>query len=139
MASDFHRLWLKVSAVIIAAFGPVLFFGTMPDFNEPARLALDILAWPIDGFPSYQSREIWFLSALTGGFLMGWGATIWCLSVWVYDSAPEGVRKSVVTGTCCWFLLDSAGSITSGNAMNAVFNVLVLILVVGPLWRPARQ
>jgi len=139
MSRDFHRFWLKVSAVIIGSFGPVLFLGTMPAFNEPARLGLDILAWPVDGFPSYESPEIWFLSALTGGFLLGWGVTVWCLSSWVYDSAPDGVRKSVVTGTCFWFLLDSAGSITSGNAINAAFNVLVLVLIVGPLWRPATR
>jgi hypothetical protein len=57
----------------------------------------------------------------------------------VYDEAPEGVRKSLVTGACSWFVLDSMGSIASGNAMNALFNVLVLLLIVGPMWRPARQ
>jgi len=138
-ASEFHKLWLKVSAITIGFFGPVLFFGTMPEFNEAARLGLDILAWPVDGFPSYESREIAFLSALTGGFLLGWGVTVWCLSEWVYDTAPEGVRKSLVTGACCWFVLDSAGSIASGNAANALFNVLVLLLIVGPMWRPARS
>jgi hypothetical protein len=135
--SDLHKRWLKISAITIGFFGPVLFFGTMPEFNEAARLGLDILAWPIDGFPSYESREIAFLSALTGGFLLGWGVTVWCLSVWVYDSAPEGVRKSLVIGACCWFVLDSAGSVASGNAVNALFNVLVLLLIVGPMWRPA--
>ena len=111
----------------------------MPEFNELARLGLDILAWPIDGFPSFESKEIWFLSALTGGFLLGWGATVWCLSIWVYDQAPEGVRQSLVVGACSWFALDSLGSITSGNPINAVFNVLVLILIVGPMWRPASD
>ena len=135
--SDLHKRWLKISAITIGFFGPVLFFGTMPEFNEPARLGLDILAWPIDGFPSYESREIAFLSALTGGFLLGWGVTVWCLSVWVYDAAPEGVRKSLVIGACCWFVLDSSGSVASGNAVNALFNVLVLLLIVGPMWRPA--
>ena len=138
MSHEFHKRWLKVSAITIGLFGPVAFFGTMPATNELARLSLDVLAWPVDGFPSYESPEIWFLSALTGGFLLGWGVTVWCLSLWVYDQAPEGVRKSLVTGACAWFLLDSLGSITSGHAMNALFNVLVLVLIVGPLWRPAR-
>lgn len=34
--------------------------------------------------------------------------------------------------------MDSAGSIASGNASNAFFNVLVLALAAGPLWWPAR-
>ncbi|WP_420011021.1 hypothetical protein [Tateyamaria sp.] len=37
-----------------------------------------------------------------------------------------------------WFVLDSAGSIASGTTSNALFNVLVLLVAVGPLWRPAK-
>jgi hypothetical protein len=59
------------------------------------------------------------------------------LAHWVYGAAPEGVRKSFVIGACAWFVLDSAGSIASGSPSNAVFNVVVLFLVVGPMWRPA--
>lgn len=43
-----------------------------------------------------------------------------------------------MTGLLAWFLLDSAGSIASGNAANALINLLVLLLAAGPLWRPAR-
>lgn len=132
-----HKFWMKISAVVIAGFAPFLFLATMPAFNEPARWALDLLTWPLDGFPSYAPPEMWFLSALTGGFLMGWGVMVWGLSVWVYDLAPEGVRRSLVTGACAWFVLDSLGSVTSGNWPNAVWNIGVLLLVVGPLWRPA--
>jgi hypothetical protein len=76
---------------------------------------------------------------LTGGFLLGWGVTIWCLSEWVYDAAPEGVRKTVLIGMLSWFFLDSAGSIASGNASNALFNIAVLLVAVGPMWRPAKD
>ncbi|NNF73161.1 MAG: hypothetical protein HKN02_13325 [Rhodobacteraceae bacterium] len=139
MSRDAHKFWLKVSAVVIGLFGPFLFLATMPGLTEPARLDLDILAWPIDGFPSYQSDEIRFLSALTGGFLLGWSVTIWFLSERVYDRAPEAARQTFLIGVCAWFVLDSAGSVTSGNPSNAAFNLLVLLVVVGPMWRPARD
>ncbi len=135
----FHKFWLKISAVLIGGFGPIFFLGTMPATQEPARWSLDLLSWPFDGFPTYAPREMWFLSALTGGFLFGWGVMVWCLSIWVYDHCPEGVRKSLVVGVCLWFVLDSAGSVTSGVWPNVLWNVLVLLSVVGPLWRPARQ
>lgn len=133
-----HKRWLKISALVIGFFGPALTLGTIPATNELARLGLDILTWPVDGFPSYTSEEIRFLSALTGGFLVGWGVTIWLLSSLVYDAAPEAVRKSVLYGVLAWFILDSFGSITSGQWPNALWNVLVLLLVVGPMWRPAE-
>ncbi len=134
----FHKFWLKITAIIVGSFGPIFFLGTMEATLEPARLTLDILSWPIDGATTYSSPDIRFLSALTGGFLLGWGVTIWILSTRVYDLAPEGVRRAVLTGVLSWFFLDSAGSIASGNASNAFFNILVLLLAVGPLWRPAR-
>lgn len=100
---------------------------------------MDLLSWPIDGVTTWAHPDTHFLSALTGGFLLGWGVTIWVLSGAAYDAAPEAVRRGVLAGLLSWFFLDSAGSIASGNASNAVINVLVLLLAVGPLWRPATQ
>jgi hypothetical protein len=129
-----HKLWLKLTALVIGSFGPVFSLGTMPAMHEPARLTLDLLSWPIDGATTYAHPDTRFLSALTGGFLLGWGVMVWCASAWIYDLAPEAVRRSVLAGLCAWFCLDSAGSITSGNASNALFNVLVLAIAAGPLW-----
>jgi hypothetical protein len=137
MTQQFHKSWLKVTAIVVGSFGPIFFLGTMLPTLEPARWTLDLLSWPLDGAQSYAASTTRFLSALTGGFLLGWGVTIWCLSAWVYDTAPEAVRRTVLTGMLSWFVLDSAGSIASGNASNAFFNILVLLLAVGPLWRPA--
>ncbi|MCE9522651.1 MAG: hypothetical protein K8S25_09495 [Alphaproteobacteria bacterium] len=138
MSHASHKFWLKITAVVVGSFGPVFFLGTMLPTSEPARLTLDILSWPVDGLQTYASPDTRFLSALTGGFLFGWGVMIWCLSAWVYDLAPEAVRRTVLAGVLSWFVLDSAGSIASGNASNALFNVAVLLIAVGPLWRPAR-
>lgn len=136
--SKLHKLWLKVTAIVVGSFGPVFFLGTMEATSEPARLTLDLLSWPLDGASSYKSPDTKFLSALTGGFLLGWGVMIWCLSEWVYDKAPEGVRRAVIIGLLSWFCLDSLGSITSGNPSNALFNVFILLLAAGPLWLPAK-
>jgi hypothetical protein len=134
----FHKFWLKITALVVGSFGPVFFLGTMASTSELARLTLDLLSWPLDGLQTYASPDTRFLSALTGGFLLGWGVMIWCLSAWVYDGQPEAVRRTVLIGILAWFILDSAGSIASGTPSNAFFNVIVLLVAVGPLWRPAR-
>jgi hypothetical protein len=137
--TELHRRWLKVAAVVIGSFGPVFFLGTMPATAEPARLTLDLLSWPIDGATTYASADTRILSALTGGFLLGWGVLVWGLASAVYDAAPEAVRRAVVASILAWFVLDSAGSVASGNVSNVAFNVLVLLVAVGPLWRPAKS
>ena len=139
MTHAFHKRWLRVAAIVVGSFGPIFFLGTMTTTMELARLSLDILSWPIDGATTFASPDTRFLSALTGGFLLGWGVMIWGLSGAVYDAAPESVRRTILAGLLSWFCLDSAGSIASGNASNVAFNVLVLLIAVGPLWRPARS
>ncbi|WCL49889.1 hypothetical protein [Leptospira sp. GIMC2001] len=138
MSQEFHKFWLKISAITIASFAPVFFLGTMIATSEPARFTLDLLSWPIDGNITYSSPDVRFLSALTGGFLLGWGVMVWLLSTLVYDKAPEQVRKAVLFGMLSWFFLDSSGSIASGNLSNAIFNILILLIAVGPLWVPAK-
>lgn len=139
MSQTFHKNWLRVTAFVVWSFAPVFFLGTMEATLEPARLTLDLLSWPLDGATTYDSPDTRFLSALTGGFLLGWGVMIICMRKWLYDVAPEAVRKTILIGTLCWFTLDSAGSIASGNASNVLFNVLILLIAIGPLWRPAKE
>ncbi|MFC5381976.1 hypothetical protein [Aquipuribacter nitratireducens] len=134
-----HRAWLLVSAVLIGGFGPVFALGATESTAAAARWTLDLLDWPVDGAASYDAATTRFLSALTGGFLLGWGVMVLCLRQWVFDVAPEGVRRSLVVGASSWFVLDSAGSLAAGAASNVLFNVAVLLLVVGPMWLPARD
>ena len=134
-----HKAYLKISAVLVMLFGPIFFLGTMAATSEPIRFSADFLAWPVDGAQRYDDPDTRFVGALAGGFLLGWGALIWRLSGVVYDAAPEAVRKAVVTGFLAWFVLDSAGSITSGHGSNALFNIIVLLAFVGPLWSPATD
>lgn len=139
MSQKFHKFWLIISAFVIWSFGPIFALGSMESTSELARLTLDLLSWPLDNAQTYIDPTTRFLSALTGGFLLGWGIMVLCLRAWVYDAAPEGVRRSVLTSALAWFILDSTGSIASGNASNALFNVVVLLLVVGPMWVPAKE
>jgi len=139
MSKSLHKKWLKVTAIVVGSFGPAFFLGTMSQTDELARLSLDILSWPVDGSQIYEGSTMRFLSALTGGFLLGWGVMIWFLSGKVYDAEPEGVRRAVLAGMLSWFVLDSAGSILSGHWPNALFNVLVLLIAVGPMWRRAND
>lgn len=137
--AGFHRTWLLVTAVVVGSFGPVFSLAVGESTSGPARWTLDLLNGPGGDSESFVAGTTQFLTALTGGFLLGWGVMILCLRAWVYDLAPEPVRRAVVAGLLAWFVLDSAGSIASGNPWNAAFNVVVLLVAVGPLWRPARE
>ncbi|MEO1029530.1 MAG: hypothetical protein AAFX02_10800 [Pseudomonadota bacterium] len=139
MSRSFHKFWLKISAIVVGSFGPIFFLGTMDATLEPARWTLDLLSWPLDGATTLADSDARFIIALAGGFLTGWGVMIWCLSQWLHDVAPEAVRKTLLLSALSWYVIDSSGSIASGNAYNAGFNLIILLLVVGPMWRPAQE
>lgn len=139
MTQKFHKFWLLITAIVVGSFEPVFSLGSVYSLSEPARWTLDILSFPIDGLQNYEAPTTRFLTALTGGFLFGFGVCIFFLRQWVYDKAPDETRKAVVAGLLGWFVLDSCGSIASGNAINAFFNVIVLLLAVGPLWKSAKS
>lgn len=139
MTEKVQKYYLKITAITVGSFGPVFFLGSMPETSKPARWTLDLLSLPVDGIQNYDASTTRFLSALTGGFLFGWGVCIWFLRKWVYDKAPNEVRKAVLAGLIAWFLLDSAGSAASGNTSNVFINIIVLIIATGPLWKPAQS
>lgn len=134
-----HKRWLLVTAIVVGVFGPVFSLATHGGTDGLAEWTLDLLAWPLDGAQFYVDGAMRFLSALTGGFLFGWGMLIACLRQWVYDLAPDPTRRAVMTGCVAWFGLDSLGSVVAGVSSNVVFNLIVLLVAVGPLWTPAQE
>lgn len=138
-SSSVHRQWLLVTGIVVGSFGPVFSLATQAGTDEAARWSLDLLAWPLDGAQQYVEGTMRFLTALTGGFLFGWGVMILALRQWVYDAAPDQTRRAVLAGLVGWCVLDSAGSLAAGVPSNVGFNLLVLLTAAGPLWfRAAR-
>ena len=137
-ASRLHKTWLLVSSAVILGLAPVFFLATLPQGAGLATAMIDLADWPLDGGSVLEGSAIRFVSALSSGFMVGWGITVLLLALWVYDQAPEAVRRTVLTGILAWFVTDSTGSILSGYPINALFNVGFLLLAVGPLWRPAK-
>lgn len=98
MAHDFHKFWLKVTAIVIVSFGPLFFRATIDGLTEPVRFTMNLISWPLDGATTFTHPDVRFVSAFTAGLLVRWGAMIRLLSAWVYDFAPDPVRRTVVWG-----------------------------------------
>jgi hypothetical protein len=88
----------------------------------------------LDGNFTFNSPDLKLVCAIFAGVLLGWTVTLWCISEWIYDLAPEPTRKTVLAGMISWFVLDSTGSIMSGHSSNFIFNILFFALASGPLW-----
>jgi formate/nitrite transporter FocA (FNT family) len=139
MTKNTHKIWLKVTAISIFGYAVLFFLGTIKNFCKPIEFILDFSSFPLDRFQNYDAPTTVFLSALLGGILFGWGMMILLLSIKLYDKSPEQVRQIVLISLLSWFIVDSIGSTFSGNVNNVVTNIGLLLLLVGPLWMPAKE
>ncbi|TMM53610.1 hypothetical protein FEE95_17050 [Maribacter algarum] len=139
MSGKTHKIWLKISSILSMLYAALFFLGSIPKTKGAIEFVLDISSWPFDNVQNYDANTTEFLSAISGGILFGWAILIWLLSSKIYDLAPEQVRKIVLISLLSWFVVDSSGSIFSGNSNNAVTNIFLLIILVGPLWVPAKN
>ena len=133
MTHEFTKKYMKFSAVVIGFGGPIFTLATREKHADLAQWFLGLLAGKAN-FHDFSHPTTPFLSALPGGFLFGWGVTVYALSGRAFDADPVGVQRAVVAGLSSWFVLDSLGSILSGNPVNVAWNVAVLGIAVGPMW-----
>ncbi len=128
--------WLKMlrwGALVVLVTGLLPSLAVSASFQEPWRLFFDVLAWPMDGYPSGFSSSDRQISAVLGGVLCGWAWLIFRLAqpgVFTPD-----IRKILVQSTWVWFVLDSGGSIFAGLPLNAISNLFFLAILILPLSR----
>ena len=113
--------------------------GAIPDFDAPALLAFDLLSWPIDGNPGALNPAAKFMSAIGGGVLFGMGVLNWLLVAPAIETGERRILNAALASVFGWFIVDSAGSVLSGNAPNVFFNVVILALYVLPVLAARRS
>jgi hypothetical protein len=128
---------LRFAAGVTMATGLALALAAVPALNLPVRLLTDLLVWPVDGAETLAASETRLGMAISGGVLVGWGLMIWQLAGEPLARMPEMVRAIIRTSMLTWFVVDSAGSVAAGAALNVVANLVFLVLFLIPM-RGAR-
>jgi hypothetical protein len=117
---DITRLRTPAAALIV--FGLLVGAAAFEPFSAPISLMGDLVFWPVDGSPNLDGAPVRLLSAIAGGLMTGWGATLLALA------QGRSLRQAVLFGGLAWFLVDSTGSVLAGAMLNAVFNLGFLAL-----------
>ncbi|MDP3196551.1 hypothetical protein [Tabrizicola sp.] len=128
---------LRLAAGVTMLTGLALALAAVPALNLPMRLLADILIWPLDQAQTIALPETRLAFAIAGGVLTAWGLMIWHLAGELLQSAPKPVRAIIRTSVLCWFVVDSAGSVAAGAALNILPNLVFLALFLVPM-RGAR-
>ena len=132
-AIRFMSVVFFVTALIFAS-------GAFASIDGASILLHDFLDWPLDGATAEYTREACWFSAIGGGVFAGLFALFYFV---VAPRVAEGdlrAKRGVIIAMLTWFVIDSAGSIAAGVASKAIFNVLFLFMIIGPILaiRPAK-
>lgn len=128
---------LRFAAGVTLITGVALALAAIPALNLPMRLLADILIWPLDQAQTLNLPETRLAFAIGGGVMVGWGLMIWQLAGEPLERAPDAVRAIIRNSVLAWFIVDSAGSIAAGAALNVLPNLAFVALFLLPM-RSAR-
>ena len=123
--SAFWRGWLNVWSVLVVIFGLVLAGGGLEATDGVAEMLFGILGGPGD---LTWTPILRFSVALMGTVTMGWGLTFFAVFTAAHQLGDRAtmVRRLVTVSVLVWFVIDSALSIATGFALNAVSNAGLL-------------
>ena len=133
MSLEARIKWLKTVGILLIGFGVVFALTTTGPLAGLNVLFVDLAVFPPDGAQSYALPETRLLAAIVGGLTAGLGAAILMIALHVYPLYAEVGRKVILTFLLIWFVVDSAGSVLSGAAFNALLNLVLLGAMLPPL------
>lgn len=123
----------RIIAIVLILYSLVWATAPYGPIDTPARLLLDILAWPMgDGRPVWDENILW-LSSIGAGLLMALGVIFLGVIAPAVQQGNRRVVQTTIIAMLLWFVIDSAGSLAAGFRANAVINLITLVPILLPL------
>jgi hypothetical protein len=130
--SGLWKTWITLWCWGVILFGAVLATAGLPATEAMAGLAFSVIGGADVGPDYFEAPGMRFSVALMGAVTLGWGFTILFLLPAIHAAGAPAWR-GLVAAMMIWFVIDSAFSVMTGFAMNAVSNTVLLILLLVPL------
>lgn len=133
--SNFWVNWLVLVTAGVVVYG-LLLMGSgvwLQQLFYHLFLAPEAQLTPFEQLGPAAGRYITLLYGVLGAVLVGWMCTL-LFTVWgPFRRGEKWAWWQVVVSVGVWFILDTGFSWAAGFPAHALFNVLFLLLFVGPL------
>ncbi len=132
--SGFWRNWLNLWCWAVVLFGAILAAGGFAATSSPASFLLGVMGGI--GAPAMEP-PLRFAVGLMGALTMALGLLVLVTADAARRLGAEGgpIWRRLTGSLVAWFLVDSTISIATGFWLNAVSNVIIMVLCLLPLWR----
>lgn len=124
--------WLQVWCWAVLGVGAVFALGAIPAADGGVRLFYDVIDWPVDGASPY-GEEVRFTAALLGAVMIGWAIALFGL-IAAAETVGAQAWRALTMSVVIWYGIDSAISIGSGFALNALSNTGFLVTYLIPIF-----
>jgi hypothetical protein len=93
-----------------------------------------------DGLAGIATQEAKLGVAIAGGIFAGISAMLLFIAAPAIEAGDQRILRGVQATLLTWFIVDSSASALTGNAVNIIPNVIVLLFLLSPmlLSRPAK-
>ncbi len=131
---SFWQKWLLAAGLIITGFGLILaLFNQTPLFDALFNNQINPVFWPsTTSLTSIRPFQQWAYSVL-GATVAGWGVFFVFLAHYAFPRKERWVWNCLAVGTGLWYIVDTTLSLSFGVWYNALFNTILLVIVLLPL------
>ena len=130
---QFWQRWLLVVSVVIVVFGLMMaFFNGTVLFQIFDRL-INPVFWSAGELPEGVNEFQRFVYGVLGATMAGWGIFITFMAQYPFKSKERWAWNCIALGLGVWYVADTGISLYHGVSFNALFNTVLMIVVVPPL------
>jgi hypothetical protein len=136
---SFWQRWLFVVSLIIVLFGLVMALLNGTPVFDLFNGQIDPVFWNKEPLgEAAENFQAWIYGVL-GATVAGWGIIIAFVVHYPFKRKEKWAWNSLAAAVLFWYVLDTAISLYYGVGFNAVFNTILLILILLPLVFTRKQ
>ncbi len=120
--------WIRVWCWGVLAFGVVLATVAVPPLDGLVRALYSLFSGGGENAAAFDTNAMRFGLGLQGALTMGWALTFLAA---IRTGAP--IWRELTAAVLIWYVVDSAISVSTGFALNAVSNTVLTIAFLVPV------
>jgi len=136
---SFWQRWLFAFSLIVIVFG----LG-MALLNRTPLFAIfdgqvNPVFWRADSLPAGVNPFQGWIYGVLGATMAGWGVFLAFIARYPFRNRERWAWNALLMGLSLWYLTDTAISFYFGVVFNAIFNTVIFILAILPLFFTRRE
>lgn len=120
--------WMRVWCWGIFAFGVLLATAAIPPIDGVVRILYTLFSGGGENAAAFATNPVRFGLGLQGALTIGWALTLMAA---IRTGAP--IWRELTLALVLWYVIDSAISLSTGFALNAVSNTVLMVAYFVPV------